>query len=232
MGWMRAITRVLVVEDEANVRFVVVAALRFGSYEVTEAANGRDALRLLADPSAAPDLVVLDVMLPDLDGFEVCSRMRAEGIEVPVVFLTARDSTEDRVRGLTIGGDDYLTKPFSVEELVARVQAVLRRIGKGRQPQVLSAGDIELNDDAHIVCKDGVPIALSPTEYKLLRFLMRNAGRALSRAQILDHVWDYDFEGESTVVETFMSSLRRKVEGDGPRLIHTVRGLGYRLQAG
>ena len=192
----------LVVEDEENVRFVTVAALRQGDYEVHETASGREALRIVADPAVAPDLVVLDVMLPDLDGFEVCRRMRADGIDVPVVFLTARDATADRLRGLTIGGDDYLTKPFSIEELVARVQVILRRVGKARRKKVLTAGDVEVDDDAHIVRKAGVEVPLSPTEYKLLRFLMRNPGRALSRAQILDHVWDYDFDGESTVVET------------------------------
>jgi two-component system OmpR family response regulator len=225
---------VLVVEDEENVRFVTVAALRQGDFEVQEAAEGREALRIVADPALAPDLVVLDVMLPDLDGFEVCRRMRADGIDVPVVFLTARDATVDRLRGLTIGGDDYLTKPFSIEELVARVQVILRRVGKARRARLLTAGDVELDDDAHVVRKAGVEVALSPTEYKLLRFLLRNPGRALSRAQILDHVWDYDFDGESTVVETFVSSLRRKVDRGGPngtKLIHTVRGLGYRLQA-
>ena len=145
------------------------------------------------------------------------------------MFLTARDAAVDRVRGLTIGGDDYLTKPFSVEELVARVRVILRRVGKGGRAEVLRVGDIVLDDDAHTVRKAGTDIALSPTEYKLLRFLMRNAGRALSRAQILDHVWDYDFDGESTVVETFMWSLRKKLEADGQRMIHTVRGVGYRL---
>jgi two-component system, OmpR family, response regulator len=223
---------VLVVEDEENVRFVTVAALRQGDFAVRETDSGREALRIVADPTQTPDLVVLDVMLPDLDGFEVCRRMRADGIDVPVVFLTARDATADRLRGLTIGGDDYLTKPFSIEELVARVQVILRRVGKARRSQVLTAGDVEIDDDAHVVRKAGVEVALSPTEYKLLRFLMRNPGRALSRAQILDHVWDYDFDGESTVVETFVSALRRKVDRgtNGTRLIHTVRGLGYRLQ--
>jgi two-component system OmpR family response regulator len=227
--------RVLVVEDEENVRFVTVVALRQGGYEVDETATGRDALRLVADPATTPDLVVLDVMLPDLDGFEVCRRMRSDGSDVPVVFLTARDATADRLRGLTIGGDDYLTKPFSIEELVARVQVILRRVGKAHRTRVLVAGDVELDDDAHVVRRAGVEVALSPTEYKLLRFLMRNPGRALSRAQILDHVWDYDFDGESTVVETFVSSLRRKVDRsgrNGTKLIHTVRGLGYRLEAG
>ena len=219
------------VEDDDNIRFVTVAALRLGSFDVTETSTGRDALARLKVSGAEPDLLVLDVMLPDLDGFEVCRRIRSDGIDVPVVFLTARDATEDRLRGLTIGGDDYLTKPFSVEELVARVQVILRRVGKERRTQVLRAGEVVLDDHSRIVLNAGIEVALSPTEYKLLRFLMRNQGRALSRAQILDHVWDYDFDGEATVVETFVSSLRKKIErGGGPRLIHTVRGMGYRLQ--
>ena len=224
--------RVLVVEDEVNVRFVTVGALRLGGYDVSEVGTGGEALRLLGSAAGRlPDLVVLDVMLPDLDGFEVCKRVRSDGVDVPILFLTARDGTDDRLRGLTIGGDDYLTKPFSVEELVARVRVILRRVGKSGHAQLFKAGDLDLDDEAHVVRKAGVPIALSPTEYKLLRFLMRNSGRALSRGQILDHVWDYDFNGESTVVETFVSSLRKKVEGDGPRLIQTVRGFGYRLEA-
>jgi two-component system OmpR family response regulator len=229
---MERSAKVLVVEDEDNIRYVVVAALRLGGFEVQEASGGRDALQIVRHGPTSPDLVVLDVMLPDLDGFEVCRRMRSDGLDIPVIFLTARDATEERLRGLTIGGDDYLTKPFSVEELVARVQVILRRVGKGRRARILSAGDVELDDEAHLVRRAGVLVALSPTEYKLLRYLMRNAGRALSRAQILDHVWDYDFGGESSVVETFISSLRKKVEGDGARLIHTVRGVGYRLSAG
>jgi two-component system, OmpR family, response regulator len=231
MGSVDRAARILVVEDDDNVRFVTVAALRLGLFDVEEVASGRDALRRLDEPATVPDLVVLDVMLPDLDGFEVCRRMRSDGIDVPIVFLTARDATEDRLRGLTIGGDDYLTKPFSVEELVARVQVILRRVGKERRAKALTAGDVELDDDARVVRKAGVEVPLSPTEYKLLRFLMRNAGKAMSRGQILDHVWDYDFDGESTVVETFVSSLRKKLEDDGRRLIHTVRGVGYRLQA-
>jgi two-component system OmpR family response regulator len=229
MVTMDRAARVLVVEDDDNVRFVTVAALRLGSFDVEEVRSGRDALRCVVDPTNVPDLIVLDVGLSDLDGFEVCRRMRSDGIDVPIVFLTARDAAEDRLRGLTIGGDDYLTKPFSVEELVARVQVILRRVGKARRSKILTAGDVELDDDAHIVRKAGVDVALSPTEYKLLRFLMRNAGKAMSRAQILDHVWDYDFEGESTVVETFVSSLRKKIDGPNAQLIHTVRGVGYRL---
>jgi two-component system, OmpR family, response regulator len=226
------VARVLVVEDEVNVRFVTVGALRLGGFVVSEVGTGHEALQLLgSDAGALPDLVVLDVMLPDLDGFEVCKRVRADGVNVPILFLTARDGADDKLRGLTIGGDDYLTKPFSVEELVARVRVILRRVGKSGRSQVFSAGDVDLDDEAHVVRKAGVPVALSPTEYKLLRFLIRNSGRALSRGQILDQVWDYDFNGESTVVETFISSLRKKVEGDGPRLIQTVRGFGYRLEA-
>jgi two-component system OmpR family response regulator len=221
---------VLVVEDEENVRYVTAAALRLAGYAVDELANGRDALRTLSDAQPPYDLVVLDVMLPDLDGFEVCRRLRADRTPVPVVFLTARDATEDLVRGLTIGGDDYLTKPFSVEELVARAKVVLRRAGKGADTLVLAAGDVELDEDAHVVRVAGDDVVVSPTEFKLLRFMLRNKGKALTRAQIIDHVWDYDFEGESTVVETFVSSLRKKVDRDG-QLIQTVRGIGYRLRA-
>jgi two-component system OmpR family response regulator len=221
---------VLVVEDEDNVRYVAAAALRLAGFAVSEVANGQDALGHLASPGAACDLVVLDVLLPDVDGFEVCRRLRGAGNEVPVVFLTARDAVEDRLRGLTIG-DDYLAKPFSVEELVARVRAILRRTGRGARPKLLVAGRVELDDDAHLVRLGGDEVGLSPTEYRLLRFLMRNQGRVLTRAQILDHVWDYDFHGESTVVETFISSLRKKVDPTG-RLITTVRGVGYRLDGG
>lgn len=230
-GPMDRPARVLVAEDDDNIRFVTVAALRLGGFSVEETADGRDALAKVAQGAAAPDLLVLDVMLPDLNGFEVCRRMRSDGIDVPIVFLTARDAQEDRLRGLTIGGDDYITKPFSVEELVARVQVVLRRVGKQPKSRKLVAGELVMDEDAHTVTRRGEEIALSPTEYKLLRFLMRNAGRAMSRGQIIDHVWDYDFDGESTVVETFVSSLRKKVESPGSRLIHTVRGVGYRLQA-
>jgi two-component system, OmpR family, response regulator len=217
--------RVLVVDDEENISYVVSTALRLAGFEVTVAANAREALS--AATSTRADLIVLDVTLPDLDGFEVCRRLRQDGSTAPVIFLTARDATEDRLRGLTIGGDDYVTKPFSVEELVARVRVVLRRVGVGgAESDVLRCGDLEIDDDAHRVVKAGEEVSLSPTEYKLLRFLARNQGRVMSRAQILDHVWDYDFNGESTVVETFVSSLRKKVGGD---LIHTVRGVGYRL---
>jgi two-component system OmpR family response regulator len=218
----------MVVEDEDNVAFVVATALRLAGFDVVEARSGREGLRI-ATGDDRPDLIVLDVLLPDLDGIEVCRRIRADRIDTPVVFLTARDTASDRVRGLTIGADDYITKPFSVEELVVRAQVILRRSGKSPVSQLLTCADLLLDDDAHRVMRHGQVVDLSPTEYKLLRFLLRNSGRVLSRGQILDHVWDYDFEGESTVVETFVSSLRKKVDTVQPKLIHTVRGVGYRL---
>jgi two-component system OmpR family response regulator len=218
---------VLVVEDEANVAFVISSALRLAGLNVIEAVTGRDALHQAAQHEV--DLAVLDIMLPDIDGFEVCQRLRAGGFEIPIIFLTARDATPDRVRGLTIGGDDYLTKPFSVEELVARVRAVLRRAGKSPTGQVYECGDLTMDDAAYRVTRAGRLVDLSPTEYKLLRFLLRNTGRVMTKGQILDHVWDHDFSGESTVVETFVSTLRKKVDSDEPRLIQTVRGVGYRL---
>jgi two-component system OmpR family response regulator len=220
--------RILVVEDEKNVAYVVTTALRLAGFDSVGTENGREALALASDQETY-DLVILDVMLPDLDGFEVCRRMRFQGIDIPVMFLTAADAVEDRVRGLTIGGDDYLTKPFSVEELVARVQVIFRRSGASATPQLMSCADLVLDDDAHVVTRHGEVVALSLTEYKLLRFLLRNAGHVMSRAQILDHVWNYDFDGESTIVETFISLLRRKIDAKPPRLIHTVRGVGYRL---
>ena len=224
----------LIVDDEENLRSMLAAALRHHGFEVTAAGNGRDALALLRD--VEPDLVVLDVMMPDLDGFEVCRRMRADGDRTPVVFLTARDDTEDKVRGLTLGGDDYLHKPFSLDELVARIDAVLRRTAESRRAVDATTvryavADLELDDDAHRVVRAGVEIPLSPTEYNLLRHLMANAGRVLSKAQILDHVWKYDFGGDGGVVETYIGYLRRKVDTSEPKLIHTLRGVGYTLRA-
>ena len=219
--------RILVVEDEDNIAYVVESALRMNGFEVARARTGHAALAAVA--SDRPDLIMLDVMLDDLDGFDVCRRLRDAGIDTPVLFLTARDVAEDRLRGLTIG-DDYVTKPFSVEELLARVRNILRRVGAGApRREILRCGPVEVDDEAHVVRRDGREVGLSPTEYKLLRFLLRNQGRALSRGQILDHVWDYSFDGESTVVETFVSSLRRKVDTGPDRLIHTVRGVGYRM---
>jgi two-component system, OmpR family, response regulator len=222
-------TRVLVVDDEENITFLLGSALRHFGFDVTTAATGRQGLEAVR--SFEPDLVLLDVMLPDLDGFEVCRRMRQDGERVPVLFLTARDATEDRVRGLTLGGDDYVCKPFSLEEVVARIHAILRRHGRPTRTSQVTFADLELDDDAHTVRRAGDPIDLSPTEYKLLRFLLGNAGRVLSRAQILDHVWEYDFGGNTSVVDTYISYLRKKVDRFDPPLIHTVRGVGYSLRS-
>ncbi|MEJ7585220.1 MAG: response regulator transcription factor [Acidimicrobiales bacterium] len=221
--------RLLLVDDEENLRSMLGAALRHNGFEVSAAVNGRDALEAVG--TERPDVIVLDVMLPDLDGFEVCRRLRADGTRTPVLFLTARDATDDKVRGLTLGGDDYLVKPFSLEELVARVQALLRRSGLTRENDpVLRCGDLEMDDDAHQVSRGGTEVSLSPTEYNLLRFLLLNQGRVMSKAQILDHVWQYDFGGDGGVVETYIGYLRRKVDSVDPRLIHTVRGAGYSLR--
>ena len=215
----------LLVDDEENLRSMLQAALRHVGFEVHPAATGREALEAAA--AIRPDLIVLDVMLPDLDGFEVCNRLRREGSTIPVLFLTARDGTEDKVRGLTMGGDDYLVKPFSLDELVARIGAVLRRSGLDKGGSVLACADLVLDDDAHRVTRAGVEVPLSPTEYNLLRFLLANKNRVLSKAQILDHVWQYDFGGEGGVVETYIGYLRRKLDATEPRLIQTVRGVGY-----
>jgi two-component system OmpR family response regulator len=219
--------RLLVVEDEPNIRELLSASLRFAGFDVRAVERGADALAAAqADP---PDLVVLDVMLPDMDGFDVLRRLRSGGRTLPVLFLTARDDTADKVTGLTLGGDDYVTKPFSLEEVVARIRAVLRRASGAAAPDSgrLTVADLELDEDAHEVRRAGTLVSLSPTEFKLLRYLMLNAGRVLSKAQILDHVWEYDFAGESAIVETYMSYLRRKVDAVEPRLLHTVRGVGY-----
>ena len=221
--------RVLVVDDEENITFLLESALRHFGFEVHVARTGRDAMSAM--DSFDPDVVLLDVMLPDLDGFEIVRRMRAGGRHTPVLFLTARDAVDDKVRGLTLGGDDYVTKPFSLEEVVARIQVILRRQGMGVTNR-LALADLEMDDDAHIVRRAGHVIDLSPTEYKLLRFLLLNAGRVLSRSQILDHVWQYDFGGHATVVETYISYLRKKIDTLGPPLIQTVRGVGYSLRSG
>ena len=218
-------SRVLVVDDEENITFLLDSALRHFGFEVKVTANGRDALREVEQFN--PDVMLLDVMLPDLDGFEIVRRLRSDGQKVPVLFLTARDTIDDKVRGLTLGGDDYVTKPFSLEEVVARLQVILRRQGVGKSSSRLVLADLEMDDDAHVVRRDGQMIELSPTEYNLLRFLLLNAGRVLSRNQILDHVWQYDFGGHATVVETYVSYLRKKIDTLGPPLIHTVRGVGY-----
>jgi two-component system OmpR family response regulator len=219
-------TRVLVVDDEPNITELVAMALRYEGFTVQTTATGRTAVATVTE--FKPALVILDVMLPDIDGLEVLKRLMASGRKVPVIFLTARDATEDKVRGLTVGGDDYVTKPFSIEELLARVRVVLRRHGvDGVGIQSLSLADLELDDDAHEVRRAGDVIDLTPTEYRLLRYLLVNAGRVLTRTQILDHVWDYDFGGDASVLETYVSYLRRKVDRYDPPLIQTVRGVGY-----
>ena len=221
--------RLLLVDDEDNLRSMLDAALRHSGFDVHPVADGRSAID--AVPVVAPDLIVLDVMLPDLDGFDVCKRLRSSGDRTPILFLTARDATEDKVRGLTLGGDDYLVKPFSLEELVARITAILRRGGVAVDDGRLRCGDLEMDDDAHRVTRGGAEVALSPTEYKLLRYLLVNRERVVSKAQILDHVWDYDFGGDGGVVETYIGYLRRKLDQGDHKLIHTIRSVGYTLRA-
>jgi two-component system OmpR family response regulator len=222
-------TRVLVVDDEHNIAEVVTMALRFEGFAVHTASCGREALSEVA--SFKPHIVVLDVMLPDMEGFEVARRLGAQRANVPIIFLTARDATEDKVRGLTGGGDDYMTKPFSLEELVARIRTILRRTGAvAPDSSVLSFEDLELDEETHEVTRAGEPIELTATEYRLLRYLMLNPRRVLTRAQILDHVWNYDFGGDGRVLETYISYLRKKLDGKGAPLIRTVRGVGYALQ--
>jgi two-component system, OmpR family, response regulator len=226
------LTRVLVVDDEPNISALLSATLRLVNFSVQVAESGRAALAAIAEFD--PDLVVLDVMLPDLDGFEVARRLRAAGHDVPVLFLTARDAVQDRISGLSAGADDYVTKPFSLEEVVLRIRAILRR----SQPEldapadtgVLRYADLELDEDAHEVRRAGRLIDLSPTEFNLLRYLLINAGRVVSKAQILDRVWKYDFGGDGRIVESYVYYLRRKIDRTGPPLIHTVRGVGYALR--
>ncbi len=221
--------RVLVVDDEPNIVDVISMALRYEGFEVASAGTGEDALAAVA--AFRPDLMVLDVMLPDMEGFEVAQRLGAERLPMPIVFLTARDATADKIRGLTIGGDDYVTKPFSLEELVARIRTILRRTGGAdAESSVLSFDDVRMDEDAHEVSRGGRPIELTGTEYRLLRFLLLNPRRVLTRAQLLDHVWNYDFGGDARVLETYISYLRRKLDTGGAQLIHTVRGVGYALR--
>ncbi|GAB2808358.1 response regulator transcription factor [Lentzea nigeriaca] len=220
--------RLLVVEDEPSIRELLCASLRFAGFTVSSAATGGEALQ--AARADRPDLVLLDVMLPDRDGFEVVRRLRADGVRVPVLYLTARDSPDDRITGLTIGGDGYITKPFSLEEVIARVTAVLRRTRPDHESEQLTCGDLSLDVESHIVRRGTQVVELSPTEFRLLHYLMRNSGRVLSKAQILDQVWSQDFDGDVGVVESYISYLRRKVDAVEPRLIHTVRGLGYMIR--
>ena len=235
------IPKVLVVDDEPNIRELVQVALKFHGCTVTAGASGKEALQRAA--SDQPDLIVLDVMLPDIDGFEVCRRLRAQANDVPVIFLTARDTTSDTVTGLALGGDDYITKPFSVEALVARVRAVLRRTtrqgtingtvtGAGADgASTLRAGDLELDEETWTVRRAGTPVELSPTEFRLLAYLMRNQGLMLTRKQLLENVWGWEYAGQSQVLETYVSYLRRKLDPLGPPLIYTQRGVGYSLRA-
>jgi two-component system OmpR family response regulator len=224
--------RLLVVDDEPNIRDLLATSLRFAGFEVFTASTGNEAIREATEHQ--PDLVVLDVMLPDMDGFTVTRRLRDRGEQYPILFLTAKDETQDKVAGLTVGGDDYVTKPFSLEEVVARIRAVLRRTHGGSETTVDSAlvvGDLRLDEDSHEVHRGDVNIELSPTEFKLLRYLMLNAGRVVSKTQILDHVWDYDWSGEVGIVEPYISYLRRKIDVVGDPMIHTKRGIGYVLRA-
>jgi two-component system, OmpR family, response regulator len=221
--------RVLVVDDEPNIVDVIMMALRYEGFEAASAGTGQEALA--AVDRFRPQVMILDVMLPDMDGFEVAERLGAERGQVPIIFLTARDATEDKLRGLTTGGDDYVTKPFSLEELVARIRVILRRTGGVAADSRLVFEDVELDEDTREVTRAGTPIDLTPTEYRLLRYLMLNPRRALTRSQILDHVWSYDFGGDARVLETYISYLRKKLDQHGPSLIQTVRGVGYALRA-
>jgi two-component system OmpR family response regulator len=220
--------RVLVVDDEPYITDLVSLSLRYEGFQTREAHTGKEALSAAAEFD--PQLVVLDVMLPDLDGLEVTRRLRASGRQMPILFLTARDATEDKVAGLTVGGDDYVTKPFSLEELVARIRAILRRAGAATTGEPLVYADLTLDDDLREVRRGGRVIQLTPTEFNLLRYLMHNPRRVLSKSQIMDHVWDYDFGGDPNVIETYISYLRKKLDRGGPPLIQTVRGVGYCLR--
>ena len=223
--------RILVVDDETSISDLIATSLRFVGFEVRTAATGSQALSVAEE--FKPHAIILDVMLPDQDGFEVCRQIRNEGINVGVLFLTAKDGMEDKVAGLTIGGDDYMTKPFSLEELVARLRALLRRIGVveiDHDDEKIRFADLELDEATHEVRRAGNLLDLSPTEFLLTRYLLINSDRVVSKSQILDHVWEYDFRGDAGIVETYISYLRKKIDIYEPPLIHTVRGVGYRLR--
>ena len=219
--------KVLIVDDEPNIRDLLSTSLRFAGFSVHAVGNGADAVN--AAEKGAPDIILLDVMLPDMNGFSVTKKIRSMGINAPVLFLTARDETEDKITGLTVGGDDYMTKPFSLDEIVARIHAILRRTKQAEiEESVLEVGEIKINQDAHEVFVNDTTVDLSPTEYKLLRFLMSNPNRVLTKAQILDHVWEYDFNGEMGIVESYVSYLRKKLDPlTSESLIQTKRGVGY-----
>ena len=223
--------RILVVDDESSISDLISTSLRFVGFDVRTAANGAQALQIAEE--FKPHAMVLDVMLPDLDGFEVCKQIRNEGVETGVLFLTAKDGMEDKVKGLTLGGDDYMTKPFSLEELVARLRALLRRTGVtqiDQDEEKIRFADLELDEATHEVRRAGQLLDLSPTEFLLIRYLLINADRVVSKSQILDHVWQYDFRGDAGIVETYISYLRKKIDIFEPPLIHTIRGVGYRLR--
>ena len=222
--------KVLVVDDEPNIRDLLSASLRFAGHQVAVSPNGTDAINKIVE--IQPDIVLLDVMLPDISGFGVTKKIRGMGIETPILFLTARDDTEDKVQGLTVGGDDYVTKPFSLDEIMARITAIMRRTGKDGAPgSVIRVGELEMNEDAHEVSVNGQVVDLSPTEYQLLRYLASNPNRVLTKAQILDHVWEYDFNGEMGIVESYVSYLRKKLDPlSNEPLIVTKRGVGYMLK--
>ena len=221
--------RALVIDDEENISYLVSAALSNNGFEVRTAATANDGIALAR--SFNPHVIILDMMLPDADGTDALRRMRNDAVTSPVIFLSARGSTEDRVRGLTAGGDDYMVKPFALEELIARVYAQVRRSGAAMSSSVIEIADLVMDVDAHRVWRAGIEIQLSGTEFTLLRFLLVNAGRVMTRPQILDHVWQYDFGGDGAIIETYVSHLRKKIDNGTERLIHTVRGIGYSIRA-
>jgi two-component system OmpR family response regulator len=221
--------RILIVDDEPSIRELLSTSLRFAGFGVRSVANGAQTISAVLEEE--PDLIILDVMLPDMNGFSVTKRLRTAGYTAPILFLTAKDEVEDKVQGLTVGGDDYVTKPFSLDEIIARIKAILRRTIQENEEAVLEVGPIVLDQDTHEVSVDGTSVDLSPTEFKLLRYLMQNANRVLSKAQILDHVWEYDFNGDAGIVESYVSYLRRKLDPlTDESLIQTKRGFGYMLK--
>ena len=221
--------RILIVDDEPSIRELLSTSLRFAGFGVRAVGNGAQTISAVLEEE--PDLIILDVMLPDMNGFSVTKRLRSAGYTAPILFLTAKDDTEDKITGLTVGGDDYVTKPFSLDEIIARIKAILRRTIQENEEAVIESGPIVLDQDTHEVSVDGTPIELSPTEFKLLRYLMQNANRVLSKAQILDHVWEYDFNGDAGIVESYISYLRRKLDPlTEESLIQTKRGFGYMLK--
>jgi two-component system OmpR family response regulator len=221
--------RILIVDDEPSIRELLMTSLRFAGFGVRSVSNGAQTISAVLEEE--PDLIVLDVMLPDMNGFSVTKRLRAAGYTAPILFLTAKDDTEDKVMGLTVGGDDYVTKPFSLDEIIARIKAILRRTIQEDEDSVIASGPLTMDQDTHEVMMAGEPVELSPTEFKLLRYLMLNPNRVLSKAQILDHVWEYDFNGDAGIVESYISYLRRKLDQHSEEsLIQTKRGFGYMLK--